>query len=45
MRTDSAWFSSAGENPRPNATSQATPISAAVPSSRVALVEVPAAGR
>jgi hypothetical protein len=41
MRTDSRWLTSAGENPSPNAASQAMPVSAAVPSRRVAFVEVP----
>ena len=41
MRTDSFWLASAGEKPRPKATSQATPTSVAAPSSRVALVDVP----
>ena len=36
MRTDSRWSTSAGEKPRPNATSQATPTRAAAPSRRVA---------
>jgi hypothetical protein len=41
MRTDSRWLTSAGENPRPNAASQAIPTSAAAPSRRVAFVAVP----
>jgi hypothetical protein len=41
MRTDSRWLTSAGENPRPKAASQAMPTRVAAPSTRVALVDVP----